>query len=356
MITLDPITVAVAGAGEEAARIARALRGCDAVEVTRITGASEEELNDQLASDGVDAIAFVTPLPDLAVSVRRALMANRHVLIAGPAALSSAQLISLDDLARRRSRVVTLDAGFAADERIAFVRKMAASPGALWRPRYIRAVRTGAERHTLDEIAIAELACIFSIMGASPATISAVGPRIDDECGHAAAAMLTMTFDGGPVASVDISLIESAHRRDITVACDGRTIVLDAFDTRAPLQIQAAGRHRGPQDGHAWAENVIEFPVAAAPLDRTAAAAAEFIAAVRSRDLAAINLAASAAAAAAWELARDSIAAGGELRRMDDDDASGRATRPELHIIHGGGQAHPHAAPPDLTLIRRRNA
>jgi hypothetical protein len=161
--------------------------------------------------------------------------------------------------------------------------------------------------------------------------------------------MITMVFEGGPVAALDVSLIEPMPRREITIACDGRTIVMDGFDARAPLQIQAVGRHGGPQAGRAWSETVSEYPAAIS--DRPSAAAEEFIAAVRSRDVSAINLRDMALAASAWEAARESIARGGELRALQGDGAR----RPELQVIRGGGMADPSASPPDLTLVRRRN-
>jgi hypothetical protein len=161
--------------------------------------------------------------------------------------------------------------------------------------------------------------------------------------------MLTMTFDGGPVATVDVSLVEPSPRREITIACDGRTVVLDALDARAPLQIQAAGRHGGPQTGRPWSEVVSEHPAAIA--DRGVAVADAFVSAVRSRDVAAINAREIAVAASVWEAARESIARGGEMRPLADQEGT---RRPELQVIHGGGRSGP-AASPDLTLIRRRN-
>lgn len=351
MMDVSRTTIAIAGSGADADAAARTLRGVEGVEVTRISGASEEELLDQLSQDEIDAIAFVTPAADLAGSVRRTLMANRHALILGPAAFSAAQLVSLDELAHRRSRVVYFDAGYAEDERLAFTRKMTASSGALWRPRYVRAVRAGASRHSLAELAVAEVACVLSIMGMAPSHVSAVAPRIDDETGHTDAVMMTLTFDGGPVATVHVSLVEPESRREITIACDGRTIVLDAFDARAPLQIQAAGRHGGPQSGRAWSETVSEYP-ASPSIDREDAVAAAFVAAVRSRDMSATNLRDVAVAASAWESARESIAAGGQIVQLAGDAG---APRPALQVIHGGGKTQPVRTPPDLTLVRRRN-
>jgi predicted dehydrogenase len=347
MMDARPTTIAVAGAGVEAEQAARTLRGVELTDVTRFSGASDEELLEQLSRDDLDAIAFVTPATDLAGAVRRALMANRHVLVIGPAALSAKQLVSLDDLARRRSRVVFIDAGYACDERLAFVRKMTAPSAALWRPRYVRAMRSANKRHGLDDLAIAEIACVLSIMGGAPSHVSAVAPRIDDETGHSDAAMLTMTFDGGPVATVHVSLVEPMPRRETVIACDGRTIVMDGFDVRAPLQIQATGRHRGPQAGRAWSETISEYP-ASPSFDREASVAATFIAAVRARDVGASNVRDMALAAATWECARGSMARGGELHRLPSDAAS---DRPELQVIVGGGNASDARETPSLTVV-----
>jgi predicted dehydrogenase len=340
-------TIAVAGSGDDAEQASRALRGVDGVEVTRITGASEEELLEQLSRGDLDAMAFVTPASDLGGSLRRTLMANLHAMVIGPAALSAKQLLSLDELARRRSRVVCFDSGYEGDERVAFVRKMTASPGALWRPRYVRATRTGSDERAIDELAIGEIACVLSIMGAQPSRVSAVAPRIDDETGHAGAMMVTMTFDGGPVATVDVSVIEPMPRREIVVACEGRTIVLDAFDARTPLEIQAVGRYVGPQSGHAWSETVTEYPVPASR-DGLAASADAFVQAVRARDAEAINLREMAHAALVLETARESIARGGEML----DVALDVARRPELQVIRGGGKREEGGAPPELTLVQ----
>ena len=87
---------------------------------------------------------------------------------------------------------------------------------------------------------------MLALAGGMPSRVSAFAPRVDDETGAADAAMVTLSFDGGSVAQLDVSLVEPMLRQEIAIACDGRTIVLDALDQRAPLQIRAAARHRGP--------------------------------------------------------------------------------------------------------------
>jgi predicted dehydrogenase len=345
------LTVAVFGEGPEAGRWLRALRGVEGLTALR-AGAGEDELMSALARDDVEAVVFAGEEGDPAAAARRALMANRHVLIAGPTAMSTKQLTALDTLARRRNRVLAIDNGAMGDERIDFVRKMVAGPQALWRPRYVRSLRTGADGRSLDALAIADIYLVLALLSGTPSRVGAVSPRIDDETGAADVAMLTLAFDGGSSARIDVSLIEPEARHEVVIACDGRTLVLDAFNARAPLQIQASARHRGPRHGE-WGETVSEHP-SAEPVERLACAAGAFAAAVCARDAAASNAREVAAAARVWEAARTSIARGGEM--VEIGGGAAEDARPRLKLIVGGGHVDASYPAPELTVVARRPA
>jgi predicted dehydrogenase len=348
------INVTVAGAGADADAWARALRGVDATEVHRVAAATDDDLLSALSEPGIDALAFVPPMADLPNAIRRAVMAGRHVLVAGPLAIASKQLLALDGLARRRNRVILFDTGNVADDRLAFVRKMTGGPAALWRPRYVRSLRTGVHGlASLDDLAIADIATVLSIVNATPSRVGALTPRIDDESGPGDVAMVTLAFDGGPAARVDLSFVEPTLRHEIVVACDGRSIVLDAFDVRAPLQIQAAARHRGPHRDGQWAETVSEHPLVETG-SRLARAAEVFAAAVRKNDAAATNALALAAAAKVWETARASMSLGGEMLPMSAPTPLAPSQRPDLRVIKGGGHRVASTATPDLTVVAGR--
>jgi len=343
-----PKTITVVGAGAEADAWARALRGVEGVETERVAAAGEDELLTSLSRPDVDAVAFTAAVPDLPGLIRQAVMARRHVLVAGPTALSSAQLLALDELARRRERAILFDTGALGDERLAFVRKMTGGPQGLWRPRYVRSLRTGVHGPaTLDELAIADLAIVLSLVAGTPAEVSALSPRADDEAGAADVAMVTVSFDGGPVARVDVSTVEPWLRQEIVVACDGRTVVVDALDARAPLQIHAATRHHGPQRDAQWAETVSEHPIGDAG-NRQARVADLFVAAVRGHDASVTNARDLADAALVWEKARESMARGGEGVSIGGPMS---VARPVLQLIHGGGR-RVEAAVPELTVVR----
>lgn len=347
------LTITVVGTGADADAQARALRGVDGVEIERLAGATDDELLESLSKGHAQAVALAAPAADLPNAIKRAVMARRHVFVPMPVALSSRQLGALDDLARRRERAIIFDYGSLGDERLTFVRKMTGGPQALWRPRYIRSLRTGVDgAATLDELAVAELAVVLAMASGMPSRVSAFAPRVDDETGAADAAMVMLSFDGGPVAQVNVSLVEPVLRREVVIACEGRTIVLDALDQRAPLQIQAAARHRGPQTAGQWAETVSEHPLGDGG-DRVARAAAAFVAAVRSGDASKTNAAEMADAALVWETARASMSRGGELLPLSGYGEQAERRRPVLQVIQGGGRRSGDVPAPELTLVGR---
>lgn len=351
MAELRPTRIALAGDHDETGRWATALRGIEHVDLVRVP-VGEDALLASLSDSAVDGMAFVAPLPDLARSMKRAMLAGRHVLAAGPAALPARQLHALAELAARRGRAVLVDAGVIGDEHLAFVRKMTAGSTPLWRPRYLRALRTGFPADvSLDAVVVTEIARVLAVAGMMPAMVSAWSPRIDDESGAADVAMVTLTFDGGPVARIDVSRVEPALRQELVVACDARTIVLRPLDREAPLRIDARGRHDGPKRSSGWAETVTEHPVGE-HRDRTDAVAQLFVDAVRRRQADATSAADAGRAAVVWERARASMANDGQPVTVEP--ARDLPTRWAFSVIEGGGQGHHTHAAPRLTLVGRR--
>lgn len=338
----------VAVMGPDSERWARALRGIENVTATR---APDTDLMSMLARDDINAVAFVGSTSDLAAAIKRALLSNRHVLVAGTPAISAKQLLALDAQARRRSRVLMFGTGTLGDDRVDFVRKMVSGPQALWRARYVRSLRTGAgDSQSIDELAIADIGFVLSVCGETPARVSAVSPRGAEESGASDIAIMTLIFESGAVARIDVSLVEPEPRHEVALACDGRTVLFDAFNARAPLQIQSASRHRTPKMGN-WEETVTEHP-GVEPTEQAVRVGSSFIAAVRARDVSASNVRAVALATSVWESARESIAATGA---MIDIGGRGQEQRPRLKLIVGGGHIDESYPAPHLEIVSRRN-
>ena len=333
-------------AGPAGERWAHALRGTGA-DVTPATGATPSQLTDTFAGARFDAVVFTSVTPQLPAAIRTAALAGCDVLVAAPAALSAAEFASLAQTARRRGRIIRFHDGTDTDERLRFVRRMTRGHQAIWRPRYLRSLRADSSS-ALDDLALGELRMAMELLGA-PERVSAVSPAEHEDSDLRRSAMMTLTFENGTVASLHVTAAEPEQRHEAVLACDGRAIVLDACNTRAPLQIHATARHGGPNPGAAWSEVISEFP--AGPLaDEIASAAELFVRAVQSRDGAATNCHQMAEAMRIWEAALRSIAAGGHPEELTPHEQDHE--RPALQVIVGGGRGGGSMAPPRLTVVR----
>jgi hypothetical protein len=345
------VVVAVLGDDLESLPLIRAFRGCGEVAAVPYE-ASDAGLLEALARADVAVIAFATGQKDLVGSIKRSVMAGRHVFCAVAPVFESRRYHEIDQLSRRRRRVTFFDTGFAGDDRVAFLRKMVASPHAMWTPRHVRSLHAGmSSLRSRDETALAEIALACELMGAQGARISAMAPYIS---GHPPSDFVTITlvFADGGIARIDVAADEAPERRETVISCDGRTVVLDAYDASAPIQVHTTGTQRAPRPSAAWHETVSEHPPFEAH-DRLAAVTSGFVAAIRASDAGFGNGAALAGPAAAWESARASMAEGGVVLPITTGAA---ARKPELRLIkglgRGGGGASPalaivEADPPD---------
>lgn len=333
-MTTATLRVAITGDASAAQRWARALRGLEDVAVTIVP--PDREFDTACIDAGAQAAVLALPLHDVAAVAKRALLGGRNVLVAGPVALATGQLMALETVARARGRVLLFDLGSLGDERMQFVRRMTAGAQALWKPRYVRSQRGAASsRASLDELAVADIQLALGVLGGAPSRVSALAPRIDDESGSAGAAMVTLAFDGGPAARIDVSMLEPGPRHELTVVCDGRSVTFDACNTAAPLLIQSTARHRVPGGGGPWNETISESPATEGG-DRLPRAAELFAEAARRNDAESTNVGEVALATLVWEAARDSIGRGGEQVGIAPIVQSGE--RPVLQLIKGKGR------------------
>jgi predicted dehydrogenase len=333
--------VVLLGEGAGADAWAAALRGVAGVELERPAAGAGDELMAALADPATGGVVFAGPRPDLAAAIKRALVARRHVLVAAATAFNERQLATMDHLSRWRQRTLMFATPDVGDGALALVHRLTARPHAPWPPRYVRALRTGGAGAALDSVAMGDIARLVSLLG-RPERVSALSPG---DGGDAQTALVRLVFAGGTPASLEVCLDEPWARDELTVVSEGRAFVVDAFDRRAPLRVLRTAGRAGPEDE---SETVVEQPPADGA-DRTAGAAAAFIAAVRSQDPAASNVGQMALAAAAWQAARTSMSRQGEWTAIGEQRAA--AGRPALRVIRGGGRGSRRHAAPMLTVV-----
>jgi predicted dehydrogenase len=338
-VSASPITIAVVGAEPRARDIARALRSIEGVSVAYVGEATSMETFDaELSRANAEAVAIVPPVADMHVLVRRALMRRLHVFVAGAVALTWKHALALDDMAERRSCLLMFDAIDLGDARWEFARKMTGGDEPMWRPRYIRSLRTGApDGASIDDLAAYDLAAVLGLAPALPSHVSAIEARTSDESAAGVVSM-TLAFASGEAARVEVSVAEAAPRHDVALVCDGRTVVIDNFDVRAPMTIQAAAMRKSDRrrpDG--WDETMMER--ARGPQsDHETRAAEAFVGAVRAGRTNG-NAHDIARAALVWETARASITRGGERLPLPANNPLVAPARPTLRLIRGNDDA-----------------
>ncbi len=335
-----PTTLAVVGAGDLAQSWARALRSIDGIEIRRFLTASDEDLHIALTEQEVDAVVFALRDGDASAAAKTAILSRCHVLVAGSLGLGSRQLLSLDELARGRNATLVFDACGYADEAVAFARRMMRGEVPVWRSKYVRAFQNSPAAVSIDQLALTALGRVLALCDGLPEKVSALAIRTEDETGAAEAATIALGFEGGFLVRLDISLVEAEPRDDLIIACQGRTVALD-------------GQHE-PNLGVITAPHpralTIEHPLASSG-DPVVASAEAFVASIRegARES---NAREMAAATLVWEVARDSMASGGDPLPLPINHPLSTRQRPTLHVIEGGG--NPSASDVEIPRPRLR--
>lgn len=339
-----PTTVAVVGAGDLAQAWARALRSVDGVETCRFLSSADEELQTALSEHHIDAAVFALRDGDASIAVKQAILSRRHVLVAGTLGLGSRQLLLLEELARGRGVSFVFDACGYADAAIAFARRMMRGETPIWRAKYLRGQRIDPNAGSLDHLAITTISRTLSLCAALPESVSALSTRSDAVAGAAESATIALGFEGGFLARIDVSLVEAQERDELTIACEGRTVLLGTGHHLPRLRVASVPN----SEHHAPRSLTIEHP----PIpdaDPVRVSAEAFVASVRegARES---NAREMAAATLVWEIARDSMASGGDPQSVPVNHPLSTRQRPSLQIIEGGG----HTSADDTEIPRPR--
>ncbi len=292
----------------------------------------------------------------------RALLAAKHVLVCGPDVTSPRQVRMLQLLAESRSRLLVFVEPPLLTPSVAFLRKMLAEGDGLWLPRYLRSLNvraaTRCEYAGVASLAVEDLALCLYLLNRPVLSVSAVG-----SCSPGvAAAFLNVTFAGGVVAGLQISLAEADEERHLVVALADKTLLLDESDPRAPLKVVSnrpdhCGEDSYPTHGvrdRAYAERgALSSKVRAA--EPILEQCRRFVEAVSLEDLSRGNAGFWARVARLWEAAESSMTESGvpiavESRTPRNDEA--RRPAPRLWLVRSGGVRREATLPKrSLTLV-----
>jgi predicted dehydrogenase len=188
-------------------------------------------LDDVLEDPEVDAVLFATPVFTHFRLAQRSLEAGKHTFVEKPLAPSTAEALELMDLATQQELVLMCGHTFLYSPPVRAIRKLIAS-GELGEIFFVSASRVNLGLHQRDVSVIWDLGPHdFSILlywlDQPPKTIRATGrdaivPGITD------VAFMTMEFESGPLASIELSwLAPSKLRRTVVVGSEKMVVYED---------------------------------------------------------------------------------------------------------------------------------
>jgi predicted dehydrogenase len=368
----NAVKIGLVGEGPLASAYSLALADCrDAGLVASCGRASEGALGGAHPCGDADAL-FQEPSLDAVVVAggangfslaRGALLAGKHVLVAGGGLPGPRHVRALQLLAESRSRLLLFGEERLLSPPVGFLRRMLADGDGLWRPLYLRGLSVSqAGQHGaagIAHLAVEDLAVCLHILDRPVTSVNAVAHCA---AGPPLAATIDVTFAEGIAVGLQVSVAEAWDVRQLVVALADRTVILDERDARAPLKIISSSSGPSGRGSHR-----LQGVARGADTDRGALAGRSpsvepvrqqcqrFVEAVARGDVCGGNAAFWARVAAFWEAAERSMAEGGVPVTVEsevDGEYEARRSVPRLRLIRSGGARRDSTLPkPSLTLV-----
>jgi predicted dehydrogenase len=202
--------------------------------------ASFEEV---LADPSVDAVSIATPPATHHALVEQALDAGKHVLVEKPLATTTAQAESLIELAEHHSLVLMPGHTFLYSPAVNKVRDLIAS-GELGEIYFITSSRMNLGIYQGDgvikDLAPHDLSILLYWLEQPVAAVSASGSTIFQP-GVPETAFLTVRFDQGPTANVQLSWLAPHKVRQMIVVGSKRMVVYDEASIDGAVRVYDRG-------------------------------------------------------------------------------------------------------------------
>lgn len=202
--------------------------------------ATVEEL---LASD-IDAVAIATPARTHYTLARTALLADKHVFVEKPLAMSVTEAQELVGLAERLGKVLMVGHVFEYNPAVRHVKKLL-QEGAIGDVYYLYSTRVNLGRvqsdiNALWSIAPHDISIALFLLEQMPEQVSARGARylngsVED------VVFLTLHFPGGVLAHVHASWLDPSKVRRTTVVGSKKMIIYDELAAEGKVKVYDKG-------------------------------------------------------------------------------------------------------------------
>ena len=209
-----------------------------------------DNLDDLLDDPGLDAVLLATPVFTHAELARRCLEAGKHTFVEKPLAPSVEQASELIDFSRAAGLVLMCGHTFLYSPPVRTVRKLI-DTGALGEIYFVSSSRVNLGIHQRDVSVIWDLGPHdFSILlywlGCSPTTIRATG-RDSIVHGIADVAFVTMEFESGLIANVELSWLAPSKLRRTVVVGSKKMVVYEDGSAEAIKIYDRGVDYRDPE-------------------------------------------------------------------------------------------------------------
>jgi predicted dehydrogenase len=255
-----PVNVALIGYGYWGPKLGRnlaALPGCRLaavcdIDVRRLAAAADAHggiplttrYEDLLSNESIEAVAISTPVSTHFDLAQQALRAGKHVFVEKPIARSADEAQRLVDEAAVRGLVLMVGHVFRYAGAVRKVRELVASEH-FGKLRYYDSARLNALRFDQDvnalwDLAIHDLSILDYLVTEPPREVSATGisHRAD---GLESTAYLTVFFDSGLIAHVNVNWLAPEKIRRTLIGGSGQTIVYDDLEPVDKVRVFEVG-------------------------------------------------------------------------------------------------------------------
>jgi predicted dehydrogenase len=196
------------------------------------------------ADPDIDAVVVVTPVSTHYELAKRALLANKHVLLEKPFTETSAQGQELLDEAKKRNLVIMVDHTFVYTGAVRKIRELVES-GELGDIYYYDSVRVnlGLFQHDVNviwDLAVHDLSILEYIYPGKPVAVSATGishvPGSPEDVAY-----LSLFYDNQMISHIHVNWLSPVKVRRTLVGGSNKMVVFDDLDPSEKIKIYDKG-------------------------------------------------------------------------------------------------------------------
>lgn len=213
----------------------------------------------------IDAIVIATPVHTHFQLARKALMANKHVLVEKPMCMTSTECRELIALAEERKRVLMVDHTFVYHGAVRRIKKEIDS-GKLGELLYFDSVRINlglfqSDINVIWDLAPHDLSVMDYLIGRTPLTVHATGAS-HTASGIEDIAYITLAFDRNLIAHFHVSWLSPVKIRQVLIGGTNQMIVYDDMTPMEKVRVYDKGiTVNNPETEEERYQNLIQYRV-----------------------------------------------------------------------------------------------